>query len=231
MVRFLKSRFRQFVRDENGLVMTEFLILLPLLIWAFMALVVYWDTFRTINEAQKASYAISDLMSRQSDVDTNFLRGMETMFDYLLDHTDGIEMRITSIEWDEDADNYFVLFSYSPSGRMRGLDNNEINAAKFRSKIPVLADHESVIVVETRVAYSSLFRVPQDKSYTSIAGHEIFTLLKLGVSDQTFSNLIVTRPRYFRRVCLISTPCPERFSPHAQRPPAENDLPPNPIQG
>ena len=41
----LTRQMRRFRDQEDGLVMTEFLIMLPLLVWTFMALFVYWDAF------------------------------------------------------------------------------------------------------------------------------------------------------------------------------------------
>jgi Flp pilus assembly protein TadG len=61
----LKHRFRSFLRDEDGLILVEGLIMLPLIIWAMVAMFIYWDVFRTINVTQKASYGIADLLSRQ----------------------------------------------------------------------------------------------------------------------------------------------------------------------
>ena len=109
----LKRRVTGFRDQEDGLVMTEFLILLPLLIWTFMALFVYWDAFRTINQSQKASFAVSDLLSRQSEVDTSFISGMKTVMQYLTGETD-VRVRITSIQWLEPENEYYVLFSRSP---------------------------------------------------------------------------------------------------------------------
>ena len=67
------SSIRAFAKDESGILLAETLILLPLLIWAFLALFVYWDAFRTINVSQKAAYSIADLMSRQGEIKQPFI--------------------------------------------------------------------------------------------------------------------------------------------------------------
>lgn len=180
----LSHRIRRFGREEDGLVMAEFLIMLPLLIWTFMALFVYWDVFRTINDSQKASYAVSDLISRQSEIDMPFVNGMQTVVEYLSNGAD-VDVRITSVEWDED-DGYRVLFSRSPGNAMPRHTNATITA--LADRIPVMADNETVVIVETRTQYEPGFEV--------------------GLTDQEFNHFVVTRPRYFRRVCLIEQPCP-----------------------
>lgn len=183
---FLTRSLRRFSREEDGLVMTEFLILLPLLVWTFMALFIYWDAFRTINQAQKAAYAVSDLISRQSEVDRPFLNGMQRVTEYL---TNGapVRLRVTSFQWDAANNEYYVLFSESPGGTMPKLTKTNIMAMST-TRIPEMADRDSAVIVETEVSYAPAFDV--------------------GITSHTFDNFVVTRPRYYRRVCLIEEPCP-----------------------
>lgn len=187
MISKLTRQIRRFRREEDGLVMAEFLIMLPLLVWTFMAMFVYWDVFRTINHSQKASFAISDLISRQSEIDIPFVNGMKTVIEHLV-KAEGIELRISSVEWDED-DGYRVLFSRSPGNTMPA--HTDASITDLADRIPVMADNETVVIVETRTPYEPGFNV--------------------GITDQVFSQFVVTRPRYFRRVCLIEQPCPEEL--------------------
>ena len=176
----LTHRLRAFRDREDGLILTEFLILLPLLVWAFLALFVYWDAFRTINQAQKASYAISDLISRQKEVDTNLVDGMRNVMQYLTSETD-VKVRVTSVQWMEAEKQYYVLFSRSPGGKLPALSKADVWA--MRSKIPAMSDRDSVVIVETLTAYSPAFDI--------------------GIPVSTFENFVVTRPRYYRRICLV----------------------------
>lgn len=180
------KRLRKFGDQEDGLVMTEFLILLPLLVWTFMALFIYWDAFRTINQSQKASYAVSDLMSRQSDINVSFIGGMKTVMQYLTGETD-VKLRITSIQWLQPENEYYVLFSRSPGNQLPALSKGDV--WNMRDRIPVMTDRDSVVIVEAVVAYRPAFNV--------------------GIPQHTFDNFVVTRPRTpIRRVCLIEQPCP-----------------------
>ena len=40
---------KAFWKDESGVLLAETLLLLPLLLWGFVALFIYWDVFRTMN--------------------------------------------------------------------------------------------------------------------------------------------------------------------------------------
>lgn len=185
----LKRQLTRFRDQEDGLVMTEFLLMLPLLIWTFMALFIYWDAFRTINQAQKAAYSISDLMSRQSDVTPQFVDGMQALSTYLMNDSPDVKLRITSVEYDQQENKHYVLFSRSPQSKMTPLTNTTLAAKK--DHIPLMADNDSVIIIETSISYDPAFEV--------------------GIPTQTFDNFVVARPRYYRRVCLTTNPCPPQL--------------------
>ena len=189
----LTRQARRFRDQEDGLVMTEFLIMLPLLVWTFMALFIYWDAFRTINQSQKAAYSVSDLISRQSTIDTTFVNGMQTVTEYLLNDSTNVKLRITSIKYDEDSDQFAVLFSRSPGNKFPQLTNANVNLATYRDRIPIMADQHSVVIVETEVAYDPAFEV--------------------GIPNHNFDNFIVTRPRFDPQVCFTAVPCPSLIRP------------------
>ena len=197
MMKWSRERVKRFAADESGLIMTEFLILLPLLVWTFMALVVYWDTWRTINEAQKASYAVADLVSRQSEVNVNFINGMESVMEGLMGRPNVVTMRITSIQWNYDAasglpGSYSLIFSRSPNNRVTPLTLSQVQS--LQSLVPVMNPGDTTVVLETWTAYRPAFDV--------------------GIPVSSFGNFIVTKPRYYRRVCLSESmaTCPPELS-------------------
>lgn len=193
-MRRLKHRFATFLQDEDGLVLVEGLITLPLLIWAMVAMFIYWDVFRTINVTQKAAYGIADLLSRQRDtISLNFANGLQNVMDFLTPGGHPVKMRITSLQYSAATGKYTLLFSFSPdskAGKAIPLTETEIQAWKG-TKIPTLNDGESVFVVETEVAFKSQMK-------TVLAGFLV------GVEDSTYGQFIVTRPRH-RRLCLEGT--------------------------
>lgn len=185
----LLRQLRRFRDKEDGVVLAEFLILLPLLVWVFMALFIYWDAFRTINQSQKGAYSVADVLSRQKEVDANYINGMQTLMQYLVKNGYEVKIRVTSIKYDENSGRYAVLFSRSPGGRLPALTNISVNNPDFADRIPVMDDQDSVVVVETRLSY-----VPS---------------INVGVAAQEFSQFIVTRPRLEQRqVCFKGMSCP-----------------------
>jgi Flp pilus assembly protein TadG len=192
----LTNSFRRFLRDESGVLLAEALILLPMLIWAMLSLFVYWDVFRTINVNQKATYSIADLLSRQGLVSTDYVDGMQDILAFLTAGNPRTSMRITSLEYDSEEDEYLLLFSRSPSGDMTPYTEETIQ--DLRPLIPIMSNLDSVIIVETELDYIPRF----DTGVLNMAGT---------LGGQTFTQFIVTRPRFSRRVCM--TACPDGAPP------------------
>ena len=190
-MRQLKHRFATFLRDEDGLILAESLLMLPLLIWALVAMFIYWDVFRTINVTQKAAYGVADLLSRQRDtISLNFANGLQNVMNFLTPGGHPVRIRVTSIEYVAATGNYKLLFSFSPGGKVPPLTETEVQAWKG-TKVPTLNNGESVFVLETEVAFKAQLQ-------TVLAGFLV------GVEDGNYGQFIVTRPRH-RRLCLEGT--------------------------
>ena len=172
-MRNLKHRFATFLRDEDGLILAEGLIMLPLIIWALVAMFIYWDVFRTINVTQKAAYSVADLLSRQRDtIPLTFFNGLQNVSDFLTPGGHPVKLRVTS-------------------NKVPELTETQINTMWRGKKIATLNNLESVFVVEMTVDFKAQLQ-------TVLAG------LLVNVTDQTFGEFIVTRPRH-RRICLEGT--------------------------
>lgn len=198
----LRTSLRAFARDERGVMLAEFLILFPILIWGFIALVVYWDVFRTINVTQKAAYSISDLLSRQEVVTEDFAAGLQDILAFLAPGSPLLRMRITSFEFDERTpepdintwgdDKYTLLWSRVTGNDPGILPYTEIDLQPMRNTIiPFMDDGQGAIIVETWVDYTPRF----DIGVLNAAP---------GLSNQTFTQTIVTFARR-RRVCMAGT--------------------------
>jgi hypothetical protein len=173
------STLNRFARAEAGSLTAETVLVLPLLIWAFAALYGYWDIYRAQNSVQKASHTLSDLLSREmAPIDGGYLDGMETVLGYLVQRNDPIALRVTSIVWTELV-GFSVLWSHSTDPvQLPALGAGGV--ADLSTRIPIMADGDSVVLVETRLAYTPPFN--------------------LGVGDTVFEEFIVTRPRFVPKV-------------------------------
>ena len=176
----LRSRFlSRFAREEKGNLAVESLILIPGLWLVFLVMVTIFDAYQQSNANQKASYAISDLVSRQTTpVDEAFLAGAKGLFDTLAYRANDTTVRITSVRWDA-ADNEFKLHWSEANGFKSGATASDV--AQWNNLLPVVPDQEYITVVETWSDFDPAFNV--------------------GFNVSELHNFVFTRPRYAPRVC------------------------------
>jgi Flp pilus assembly protein TadG len=175
---------RKFARDTKGGVVLETVVMVPVLITAYTMLFVFWDAYRSINTVQKASYTISDMISRApADLPEAYIPGMRTTMNFLLPSDQTAEIRVTSFEWSGVRERYEVLFSRSPDNALPLLTTATLNS--YVDRLPIMVDGESAVLVETVVPYTP----PLNR-----------------MQALTFGEFIVTRPRFVPKVCLINLP-------------------------
>ncbi len=166
--------------------MAEAVIVLPFMLWAYLALFVYWDAYRSVNTAQKAAYTISDMVSREMvTLATTYPTGMRDLMRYLLDGDQSVKIRVTSVTWSQTNNRFEVDWSRSPDNAMLQLTTASIQA--LASRIPAMADGDRVMLVETQVSYHPAFEV--------------------GLTDQVLKQFIVTRPRFIPKICMTGVTC------------------------
>lgn len=153
----LKLRLRDFRNDERGSFMVESVIALPLLFWTVAATFEFFEVHRYKSVREKATYTIADMLSREQDaVNDTYMDNAKALFDLIV-NDDGInQLRVSIIRYDEDDDEYEVFWSkVRGTGPMDELEDADV--ADDHDRLPMMADGEDVIVVETVSVYDSLF--------------------------------------------------------------------------
>ncbi len=176
---------RRFLKDEGGGAIVETVIILPILFWAFVAMFVYWDAYRAQNTAMKASYTVSDMITREiADVTPAYVTGLKTVYDYLVNTTQPTSMVVTSVTWSQANNRYEVLWSEAraSTGMQNPLPKLGTGLiANYNTQLPNMSDGDTVIVTQTRMNYNPAFQV--------------------GVPDFVYDQFIVTRPRGPKITC------------------------------
>lgn len=171
----LPRPFRRFVRDQRGSAVVEAVLVFPILCWAYLGTFVFFDGFRAQSINVKAAYTVGDILSRQTDyVTPEFLDSMYALQGVLTDTDEARRMRVTAFKYRTDGDRLEVRWS-----KVRGdgvAPHTDGTLADLRDRIPVLADGEVAILTETWMEYTP----PMD----------------VGVDPLTFTEVVVTRPRY-----------------------------------
>jgi TadE-like protein len=187
-----------FVKNERGSALVEFVLVFPMLIWAFLGIFLFWDAFKAINTAQKASFIVADALSRATtDIAPAYIDGMADLLAYLssADSARGeeVRLRVSSIKWDSVTARHSLAWSYSPDNGYPVLTSAALE--DIDDKIPTLTAFETVLVVETEVDFIPALTGGNAGGYT------------LGVGSRTFTEFVVIRPRFIPKVCLKDTAC------------------------
>lgn len=193
-MRKLLKQLKNFAQNTRGSVAVEVAILMPLLLWALAAMAIFFDVFRTKSSAEKASFTISDALSRETNAITpTFVTNTRALFDDMVgletpaeapdgdagvvDPTvseDASSMRISVITWNDDESEYELEWS-----KIRGdefVAYQSADMAALAGSLPNMADQDTVIVVETHMLYQPT--------------------LNVGLGDRDIQTFVFTRPRY-----------------------------------
>ncbi len=166
---------RRAIRDEKGSFSVEAILMFPMLVWAFMALYVFFEGLRESNINLKATYTISDLLSRETDlIDQTYLDGLNDVYAWLSRSAHPVSMRVTVVRYDQAADRHFLVWSRGVAGEPN-LTQGQVDT-KLSPHIPIMADAASAFVVETFTTYDPI--------------------MDIGMTDTDISNLVVNMPRF-----------------------------------
>lgn len=174
----LLALFHRFLDDTRGSVSVEFVIMMPLLFWAFMATYVYFDGYRQSAQNLKATYAIGDMISRETEaINDTYIDSMRNVLTLMTSSDETVKLRVTVVRWDQSDNRYYVVWSES---RGYSAPRTDADMTDIAARLPVMPDNERVIVIETQSVYEPSFDI--------------------GMGDQTLENFIFTRPRFVNQV-------------------------------
>ena len=166
------SKIRSFLRDTSGAVAFEAVIITPILAWCFVGSFIFFDAFRTYSASLKATYAVADVLSRQTTtIFASDVEGLSDIFEHIARNPNGGSIRVTQIGWD--GSNYSIDWSHGADGETRLRDTD---LPGVTDQLPIMVAGERVIVVESFVPYHPYFNI--------------------GLDDIEFTNFTITRPRF-----------------------------------
>lgn len=180
----MRDFIRRFCKDEEGVVAIELLLMTPILVWALLSTFVYFDAFRVESVSNRAALTIADMLSREADsITPPYLNGTHSLLRTLTFEEANPDFRVTVYTFDKDdgPDGRYIGIWSQHRGYDAAIASNDVNA--LRARLPILADNDRAILVETRTEYSAPIRI----------GMGLFKGLDL--QDITFNTFTVIRPR------------------------------------
>ena len=175
---------RRFTTSETGSVPIEGVLASTFLIWWYIASFQFFDAYRQKNINLKAAYTLADMLSRETGptaddpdattIDQTYVNGLNSLFDYLTNSNRDTWVRVSSVYWDADDDKYRVDWSTTSGTGHDAMTTPTLQ--NYDSKVPVLPTGDTVIIVETFMAYEPMFNI--------------------GLDANLFTTFITTRPRF-----------------------------------
>lgn len=186
MIKRLLARAKSFRHKEEGAVVVEAVIIMPLLFGVVILMTVFFDAFRNQAVNLKANYTIADAISREDGYVTDtYINNAWRMHRFLTSSPNLTRLRISVVRYDEDEDTHVVVWSQAKGGGSN-LTNKALDEINLTANdIPAMPDGEILIIVQTGVDYVPAFPV--------------------GEGILAFENMTFTRPRWSpRNLCYSS---------------------------
>lgn len=184
-VHAIKTGLKGFRRSETGSVTIEAAIYIPLMLFVFALIYVFFDAYRQKTVNIKAAYTISDLISRETAaLDDDYIDGLQNLAQLLVRNNTPLSMRISVVRWDtgdpdlDSDDRYYVDWSVERGSHVNVWTDATIE--EVADRLPNMPNQERVILVETWNDYNPLFDV--------------------GIPAFEIQNFVFSRPRFATQV-------------------------------
>lgn len=174
----IKGGLRRFAKDTRGSLTVEAVIVLPILFWAMLSMIVFFDAYRQSSMSVKAAFTITDMVSREVDpINKAYIDGAFNLFRELARSDKSPKIRITVVYFDAAEKRFFRDWSHQRGG-MPVLTDADVLA--MQDRLPAMPNNERLILVETWTDYNPPFNV--------------------GIDRQNLYNFVFTRPRFAPQV-------------------------------
>lgn len=180
---------------EGAAVSVEAVIVMPVLVWAFVATLVFWDGFRASTLTVRAAHVVSDLASRErAALDQGFLDDMRSVFEEVAragragrGEAGSIRMSVARSRIDAEAADADGDITYETTLVLDWSHTSGDGLApatsidEVRAHVPTLAPGDQLMVVETAFPW------------TPPAGSVL--------PGRTLSGVAIGRHRFGQRLC------------------------------
>ncbi len=174
-----KNPLLRYRDNEHGTLSVEAVLLLPLLVFMFLAMFVLFDYFRAHSSADKTAYTLGDMISRETDYITpTYMDSAMSLISWMNQSATDQALRVSVVSFDVDADRLHVEWSQTRGAGMAQLTDEAVNA--MRDQIPDMTGTRHMILVETRSTFDAAFDI--------------------GLIDTRIETLVTTMPRFAPRV-------------------------------
>ncbi|MEO1639925.1 MAG: hypothetical protein AAFU41_11855 [Pseudomonadota bacterium] len=179
----MTTLLQRFAKDEEGNMAIELVLVVPILVWALLSTFVYFDAFRVESNSHRAALTIADMFSREeTPITPAYLNSTRALLRSLTFEEANPDFRVTVYRYRESDDSYRRVWSQR-RGYSSNLNNENLADLQAKGLLPIMANGDRSILVETRTQYDAPFAF----------GLGPFTSTNL--QDLTFDTFTVIRAR------------------------------------
>lgn len=167
------TRARAFGRDESGASVVEFALLLPVLLALLLGTVTLFDLFRTAQSAEKGTFTVGDMLSRESVITEALLNAKVTFLGQTVDYEGQARLRASSIS--NTGGQLVVDWS-------KAVGNSTITLPQLDfTHLPDIAVGDSVILTEVYIPHQAFIPI-------------------MGLDNIVYVNRATHRPRFIGKI-------------------------------
>lgn len=224
---FIRKFFKSLRSNERGNITIETIYVVPLIMWTTLAFAIVWEYYRAVNIAQRATYAVADIVSRERVTITDsfiklkylrtfaFVNGLSTNTNALNNTSFPATIRVTSLILAPSSSigmppTLKVMWSMSSNSGVNGLPilSNPLDPSIVGS-IPKMIEGDSIVLVETRLRWTPRLTAQQASIGPLNADSGGW------MTAQTIRVATTVRPRFLPRLCantlvgvtVVAVPC------------------------
>lgn len=190
MIAHFLDKFR---RAQRGIVAVELVLVMPMMIWAVLAMIVYFDAYRVNTQNVRAGLTIADMVSREmTPINDAYLTASQALLRGLIDHDDAApNLRVTLYTYRLASQSHQVIWSRARGGPPP-LTNTTL--AALATRLPVMEDSARALLVETEIDYRAPFTIGIGQFGNS------------NLAPTTLRTFNVVQPRFIPSVCFDPNP-------------------------
>lgn len=167
----LNNHLEHFRSAEEGSQTIPFVIMVPLLVWSIVAMLTFTDAFRARAMATDATAVIADSLSRQTTpIYTADLLGLKAVVKHLTGYD--VSLRVTQLRCARncaDLARRKLAVDFSKGIDLDPLRNRDFRSDEGRSRIPLMAKGDRLILVETSFMHQPLAQVGLDDREVNVS--------------------------------------------------------------
>ena len=174
MFETLKRRLRAFRDATDGVVAVEAIVMLPVLLWAFLAMYVFFEGYRQTAINHKAANTLADMFSRETEnITPTYIDNTKKLFDTLAQANGDTKIRVSVIKWSNRHGAFRSEWSQVRGGGISSLAHADL--VPMESRLPTVPDQERMVLVETWSTFEPLFNIGMDPT---VINSFVFTRLR-----------------------------------------------------